>query len=185
LLDALLQLGDWQVVLVGSPDERAVNEAVLQGMAPAHRERVHNAAGELSLGGTLALLTRTRLLITTDSGLMHFAAALGVDTVSLWGPGWPGSYAPRGAGHRAVCEAIYCSPCLYMADEPPCAGDNQCLKRLPVAKVLEAAAELLGIEADRLPQIEEPSLRTDYLPGYVARRSVVPEHLDSAGGRRR
>jgi len=184
-IDALLQLGDWRVVLVGAPAERAVNEAVLRGAVPPHRNRVHNAAGELSLGGTLALLTQARLLVTTDSGLLHFAAALGVDTVSLWGPGWPGSYAPKGDRHRAVREAVYCSPCLYMADEPPCAGDNQCMKRLPVAKVLAAAAELLGIEVSRLPSVEEPSLRTGYLPGYVARRSVPTRPAGPIGGQSR
>jgi len=172
LAEALVKEYGHLVILIGSPDEAAENEALRRQVNPQHRESVHNAAGRLSFGGTLALIESARLLVTNDSGPLHFAAALGTPTVSLWGPSAAQAYAPRGAKHRVVSEPIYCSPCLHMADEPPCGGDNQCLKRLKVSKVLAAVAEVLDLPQGEAKEPEEMAPTSDYLPGYVARKSV-------------
>lgn len=43
-----------------------------------------------------ACLKRCRFFIGLDSGLMHMAAAAGLPTVALFGPGWPARYGPWG-----------------------------------------------------------------------------------------
>jgi ADP-heptose:LPS heptosyltransferase len=133
------------VVLTGAPGERAWVEGLRDSLPPSLRARATSAAGRLGLGGFLALLQRSRLLITSDSGPLHFAVALGTPTVSLWGPGEPRHYAPRDTtNHRVVYRAVYCSPCLYHADVPPCGGDNICMKGIGTDEVRQAVHELLG-----------------------------------------
>ncbi len=172
LMEVLVGRYGRSIVLMGSPAEKAENEMLRELICEPLRRRVHNAAGKLGFGGTLALIDISPLLVTNDTGPLHFAAALGTPTVSLWGPGAPQSYAPRGEKHRAVSEPIYCSPCLYMADAPPCAGDNQCMKRLAVSKVLIAVIEMLNLQiGDDLAVLDTPDPST-YLPGYVARKAV-------------
>lgn len=50
--------------------------------------------------------------VTSDSGLMHAAAALEIRTWGLFGPTHPAlGFAPRGVDAHAVHSGIFCSPC--------------------------------------------------------------------------
>jgi ADP-heptose:LPS heptosyltransferase len=53
---------------------------------------------ELSL--FLAVLARAGVFISGDTGPLHFAAGLGVPTISLFGPSSPAQWAPIGRRHR-------------------------------------------------------------------------------------
>jgi ADP-heptose:LPS heptosyltransferase len=141
-IEELVALGHGPVVLIGSPAEAADNEAIWRAVAT--REQVHQAAGGLSLGGTMALLARARLLLTNDSGPLHLAAALDTPTVSLWGPGLPQTYMPRHGEHRILYQPVYCSPCLYLVDVVPCGGVNICMQGIAWETAVRAVLELLG-----------------------------------------
>ncbi|MCY2990358.1 MAG: glycosyltransferase family 9 protein [Planctomycetota bacterium] len=53
-----------------------------------------------------ALLRKARLLVSSDSGPMHLAAAVGTPCVGLFGPTRPEDCGPYGPGHRTV-QAYY------------------------------------------------------------------------------
>lgn len=78
------------MVLVGGPADQALAEAVMwQAQLP-----VQNACGRLSLPQTYALLKRCHFYLGNDSGLGHMAAAAGLPSLTLFGPGAPGRYKP-------------------------------------------------------------------------------------------
>jgi heptosyltransferase-3 len=54
------------------------------------------------LAAFLAVLKRARLVITGDTSVLHFAAGLGVPTISLFGPSSPQRWAPLGTRHRLL-----------------------------------------------------------------------------------
>jgi ADP-heptose:LPS heptosyltransferase len=124
------------VVAVGSASERDYVSA-LEGAG------VVNLAGKLSLGALLVLLEKCALLVTNDTGPMHFAWALGTPTVSLFGPVDPKHYGMRAGNIRILYKPVYCSPCVHEVDEPPCGGNNVCMQRITVAEVLGASLRLL------------------------------------------
>jgi ADP-heptose:LPS heptosyltransferase len=132
------------VILVGSAEERPHVESV-RDLIPDEtiRATVVNAAGALSFGAYLALLKRATLVVTNDTGPMHLAALLGAPVVSLWGPGVPATYEPRTPKHIAVSAYVFRSPCLYITHEPPCGGNNICMKQLSVGLVLDTARQLV------------------------------------------
>jgi ADP-heptose:LPS heptosyltransferase len=69
----------------------------------------------------LALLDSAALLVGADSGPVVIAAALGVPTVTLFGPKDPTIYAPRGPRTQVVWKQVYCSPCrLRRCGDPIC-----------------------------------------------------------------
>ena len=77
------QRGSNVLVLCG-PAERDLARQITQLAA---RPAVHSLAEEpLSLGLTKALVRRCTLLVTTDSGPRHFAAAFDRPVVTLFGP---------------------------------------------------------------------------------------------------
>ena len=160
------------VMLVGSPAERDHVEEIRSLITDdATRAKVLNAAGALSFGGYLALLKRAALMVTNDSGPMHLAAVLGAPVVSLWGPGESATYEPRTPRHVAVSEHVFCSPCLYITHEPPCAGENLCMTSMPVARVLDAARALVpSLSIGPSPVVTIRRAAVGSLPGLVLRQ---------------
>jgi len=82
----------------------------------------------------LAVLARASVFISGDTGPLHFAAGLGVPTISLFGPTPPARWAPLGGKHQALtggnCD---CDGNLFA-----CASPRHCLAQIPPATVLAA-----------------------------------------------
>ncbi len=133
--------------------------------------RVRNLAGKLSIGEMLSLYEDASLAISNDSGPLHLALSTRVPVLALFGPTRPQTYLPP---HRpwtvALDENLYCSPCVHHWEPAPCGGDNQCMKRISVAKALEAALSLLEKrEPSFQPQDSLPESPSFY-PGLVHQR---------------
>ena len=58
---------------------------------------LHSYVGKLSISEASYLLSKSYVLVTNDSGLMHIASAVGVPTLGLFGPSLENRYAPRGS----------------------------------------------------------------------------------------
>jgi lipopolysaccharide heptosyltransferase I len=124
----------FQVVITGSAaDREMVADIAAQTGAP-----LINLAGRTSLAELAALLQRARLAVTTDTGPMHLAAALGTRVVALFGPTAPWRTGPFGEGHEVVRLEMPCSPC-FRRDCP----EPRCLMDLPVSAVKEAVEKIL------------------------------------------
>jgi heptosyltransferase-2 len=106
----------------------------------AQRPSVHSLADRsLSLGLIKACVRRADLLVTTDSGPRHFAAAFDRPVVTLFGPthiAWTETYYAR-AIH--LHKQVDCGPCQLRV----CPLDHRCMKLLTPPEVLAAAASLL------------------------------------------
>jgi heptosyltransferase-2 len=136
------QRGSGVLILCG-PAERDLARRIA---AAARRPGVHSLAGHhLSIGLTKACVRRSDLLITTDSGPRHFAAAFERPVVTLFGPthiGWTETYYEK-AVH--LQESVPCGPCQLRV----CPLDHRCMKQLSVARVFEAATGLLPVPTRR------------------------------------
>jgi len=86
--------------------------------------------GNLSLLQSTALLAQVGSLYCIDSALLHLARLAGTPTVSYWGPTNPATrLAPSSTASDTVhYRAIACSPCVHIANEAPCHGNNICMR---------------------------------------------------------
>jgi heptosyltransferase-2 len=94
----------------------------------------------LSLGLTKAVVKRSDLLVTTDSGPRHFAAAFNRPVVSLFGPthiGWTETYFAK---ETCLQKKLPCGPCQQRACP---LGHHRCMRDLTPAEVFAAAERLL------------------------------------------
>jgi len=98
-----------------------------------------NLGGQTTLRELAALYRDASLVITTDSGPMHLAAAMGTPVVALFGPTDPARTGPYGGGHRIVRRALSCSPCFRKQCEAP-----RCMTEISVEEVFAAVKEILG-----------------------------------------
>ncbi len=136
------------LVLCG-PSERELARQIVQ---QANRPAVFSLADfPLSLGLTKACVRRADLLVTTDSGPRHFAAAFNRPVVTLFGPtriAWTETYFPK-AVH--LQKKVDCGPCQLRV----CPLDHRCMTLLTPAEVSLAVEELLA----RFPRTEKASQR--------------------------
>lgn len=128
---------DVKIVLVGSKGEAGYVRSVYDLLPEGARDKVINLAGVLDIEEFIALLNKSTLFITNDSGPLHIAAALGIPAVSFFGPESPSFYGPVGTNNTVFYAGIYCSPCLnvYNAKTAMCNGDNRCMKEISVEEV--------------------------------------------------
>jgi ADP-heptose:LPS heptosyltransferase len=131
--------------------------------------RVIDSSGKLKLDELIAVMNNAAGIITNDTGPLHLALALRKRTVGLFGPCAPDQY-----GQMQTCipvyTNVYCSPCVHEFINPPCAGDNQCMKRMKVSLVLEALKHLLNDNQENLPN-KEIAYESDSLTlGFIHNR---------------
>jgi heptosyltransferase-2 len=140
-------LVDWRackVLVLCGPAERDLAREIA---TLAGRPSVHSISAEpLSLGLTKALVRRCSLLVTTDSGPRHFAAAFDRPVVTLFGPthiAWTETYFAK-ATH--LQKTVPCGPCQKRI----CATDHACMRLITPEEVFaEAGALLARVPASR------------------------------------
>lgn len=87
LAEHLIARHDLSIALSGSPDERELLGELFGRVDPTHRSRVCNLADVgLDLGALKRVVQRCSLAVCNDTGPRHIAAALGVPTVTFFGP---------------------------------------------------------------------------------------------------
>ncbi len=126
-----------KIVVVGGKEDRKQGEVISEGGLAL------NLAGMTSLPETAAVIQKSALLLSGDSGVLHIAAGLGVPTVSLFGPGRAKKWAPRGEHHVVINKELPCSPCTTFGNTPPCPNNVRCMSDITVDEVAGAVKELL------------------------------------------
>ena len=120
------------VVLTGR--EAGPLEKIRAGM----KTEAVNLGGRTSLRELAALYREAALVVSTDSGPMHLAAAVGTPVVALFGPTDPGRTGPCGSGHKVIRGSLSCMPCFRKQCEDP-----RCMREISVEDVFTAVREAL------------------------------------------
>jgi ADP-heptose:LPS heptosyltransferase len=137
--------GTARVVVIGAPADAPLGRAI----ADAAPGAVVDVTGRTTLRQTVALLRRSDVCVTTDTGPLHMAVAAGTRVVALFGPSDHRCYGPRGA-HEVVSLDLPCSPATRDDKRDRCArcelGEPRCMIDLPVERVLASVRRALAGE---------------------------------------
>jgi lipopolysaccharide heptosyltransferase II len=137
--DQLAQKYGFKVVIVCGPKDIQKAEVVINNM----HSKALNLAGKTSISQLASLLRRCQLFISTDSGPMHVASALGAPVITIFGRSQAGlspqRWGPLGAKSRVLYKTVGCTICLAHN----CQKDFACLKATTVEDVLKAAESIL------------------------------------------
>ena len=135
-LAARLEARGIHPVLLGSHQARGLADAVQAAAA----EPIRSLVGRDRPALLAALIAELDALVGADSGPAHVAAAVGVPTVTLFGPTDPRLTAPLGPGQHALWHQPACGPC-FLRD---CPIDHRCLQAIEVPEVEAAVMTAIG-----------------------------------------
>jgi ADP-heptose:LPS heptosyltransferase len=129
---ARLDPGRVELHLLGAPSDRTELErmaTLLAGWFPGCAA-VCNHAGKTSLRESVRILAAMDEVLCIDSALLHFSRLLGRPIISFWGPTDPRTLLrPNTSGPDEIHYVkIPCSPCVHMSHQPPCKGQNICMR---------------------------------------------------------
>jgi heptosyltransferase-1 len=136
LADRLQKELSCRVIFTGSRQDREEVDKIIQRMD----ENPLNLTGRTNLKELAYLYSRCQLLISTDTGPMHIAAAMGCPVVALFGPTAPRRTGPYGPGHTVIRQEMTCSPCLKKKCE-----DLRCMRDITADRVFEAVEQQLDL----------------------------------------
>ena len=124
------------VIFCGSASD--VNELELTRFRALPRIRV--VAGRESLMNQVALIKRSNVCVSNDSGLMHIAYAVRTPVVALFGPTNPNATGPLGKMDRVIYHPMDCAPC----GQKKCNLDHGCMSSITVEEVKNAVLEIIS-----------------------------------------
>ncbi len=95
-------------------------------------------AGKTGLKELAFFLSKCAAMVTTDTGPMHIAAAMGCPVVALFGPTSPRRTGPYGGRHTVISSGVSCSPCFQKR-----CYHRSCMKEIRSDDVVEAVGRIL------------------------------------------
>lgn len=145
LARSIVDRTDATVLLLCGPSEKEGVERIERELA--HPRVLSMAKQDLGLSVSRAIIRRGTMLVTTDSGPRHIAAAFSVPTVVLYGPTtplWTWNYSQV---EREVSLDMSCRPC----ERKKCPlAHNLCMRDLRPELVIRAVREMLERTTRRL-----------------------------------
>jgi len=133
LADSIIKQYNARLFFTGSTEDRELILNIISMM----KCKAYNLAGMTSLKTLAAVYKKTDFVVSTDTGPMHLAAAVGTPVVALFGPTAPWRTGPFGTDHQIIRTDIKCSPCFKRQCDT-----IDCMKQISVEQVLNGVKRL-------------------------------------------
>ena len=139
LAGRLLEKG-CQVVFTGSKEDRSLIDQMTLPLGSS----VIRLDGRTTLKALAAVYRAASVVVSTDTGPMHLAAAVGTPVVALFGPTAPWRTGPYGKGQVVLQAGVSCSPCFSRSCKTEELEPMACMNRITVEQVVEAVVRTVG-----------------------------------------
>lgn len=141
LAERLVKEYSVKIILVASGCDVKIADEIAKNI----KGQVLNLAGKTTLSRLSAVLKRSRLFISNDSGPVHIASAVGTPVISIFGRNQAGlspvRWKPIGKLDRHLHKDVGCAVCLAHN----CPIGFECLKAITVEDVLDAVNSIFGL----------------------------------------
>lgn len=136
LVEMLSKL-DAVIVLMGGEAEKPLLDAYGKLL---QKEHVVEFIGT-PIRNAMQVLRHASLSIGVDTGMQHIAAALGVKTLTLFGPTNPKTCAPCGKGAHVIARDIPCRCCIGTSRWGTC-DDRRCMSQISPQQVFREVVNI-------------------------------------------
>jgi len=132
-----------KILILGDESERAIADIIVNIM----QHKAIDLVGKTTLEELAAVISNLKILITNDGGPLHMAVALGVKTVSIFGPVSEvvyGPYPQDNTRHIVLKNNLDCRPCYRDFRLEPCQINRECLEAIGVEQVFDGVRKLVN-----------------------------------------
>lgn len=123
------------LVLLGGKEDANIAEQVHQ----LYQTKTINLCGKLTLNQSASIIQQANKVITSDTGLMHIAAAYKKDIVSLWGNTIPefgmGPYLAGENSQLLEVKDLSCRPCSKLGYKKCPKGHFKCMNDIVIKNI--------------------------------------------------
>jgi ADP-heptose:LPS heptosyltransferase len=123
------------LILLGGKEDAAIAEQVHQ----LHKNKTINLCGKLNLNQSASIIQQANKVITSDTGLMHIAAAFKKDIISLWGNTIPefgmGPYLAGKNSEILEVKGLPCRPCSKLGYKKCPKGHFKCMNDIVITEI--------------------------------------------------
>ncbi|MFW5751766.1 MAG: glycosyltransferase family 9 protein [bacterium] len=133
----------YPVILIGGPDDTA------RGNEIASRcKNVYNVAGNYYFNQSASVMEQSEMVITPDTGMMHIAAALKKNIISVWGNTVPEfgmfPYQPGENSEIFEVKGLSCRPCSKLGFEKCPKKHFRCMLDHDTGEIIGKAKSILA-----------------------------------------
>lgn len=141
----LLEHEGLYIVITGTKSEKKYADIICNAV---DSERCVNFAGKTTFFELIDLYSVSDVLITNDSGPVHFSSMVDIKTFAFFGPETPKLYGPLGEYCHVFYSNFACSPCIsaFNHRKSPC-SNNLCLKAISVTEVYNEVRKKIPVES--------------------------------------
>jgi ADP-heptose:LPS heptosyltransferase len=134
LADKLVETYSIAVVFTGTENEKKLIESIISNM----RYKALNLCGKFTLKELAEFLRYCYLFISNDTGPLHIAISLGINTVGLYGPMNPLQYGSLNNNSLSFYKPIGCNPCLTdLNNKTSFCKKSRCLDQITHEEVMK------------------------------------------------
>jgi ADP-heptose:LPS heptosyltransferase len=123
------------LILVGGKEDAVIAEEVHQ----AFKDKTINGCGKLNLNQSASIIEQADRVITSDTGLMHIAAAFKKDIISVWGNTIPefgmSAYLPGKNSKILEVKNLSCRPCSKLGYHSCPKKHFKCMNDINVSEI--------------------------------------------------
>jgi len=134
-------LKNHSIILLGGKKE-LLESQYIQRRCP----QLQNLTNKLSLLDTVALMSKSRLLICHDSGLLHLGQSQNLPTVAIFGcTTYELGFFPVNTNSTVVEKKMSCRPCTHNGKKKCPRGHFDCMKKIQVQEIVNVLKEKYDI----------------------------------------
>lgn len=120
------------LVLLGGKEDNAIAEQLYESF----KTKTINLCGKLSINKSASVIQQSQTVITSDTGLMHIAAAYKKDIISVWGNTIPefgmGPYLAGENSQVVEVNNLSCRPCTKLGYRKCPKGHFKCMNDIEI-----------------------------------------------------
>ena len=144
LINKIINEAGVDVVLLGDKNEIEMGD-IFSGNVE-QKQKVHSLFGETTVKEAAAIIQKSKLMVSNDSGLMHVAVAVGTPLVAIYGPTDYRRTAPCSENTVVIRHEMPCSPCIRFSGEKRAleCEHKSCIGDITVDEVFKAVIDKLN-----------------------------------------
>lgn len=121
---------DVRILITGTKLESEICNKLYEGL----KDYAINTAGKCTLEQTAALVERSKLMVCSNTGILHISCCVGTKTIGLHGPTNPQKWGAYSREAVVIQSDKFCSPCLYLGHDYGCSNPT-CMPQITVDDV--------------------------------------------------